>query len=441
MHFFKPQSKRLHSETMSAKNNFTCRKCSTVLVFMLFFQVATIIPSLAQGDQNKWQPVNQWMLANLEDLGGRAILLVHDKYGNIVYSHSENNLSRRQKMVGKFLAKRQGNDDVAATANFDENSRQRIASCSKWLSAALVMTFVDEGTISLDDSIGKFLPIMVSHGKGNIKIWQCLSHLTGIKQVGKAANETIEFNDDVVESAATYRRDKLQKFKNGGNKGKKKNPWTSMAVAMDSIARQPMEGEPGKTFHYGNAGLQIAAAIIEKVGGRSFEALFQERIAKPCGMRNTDFGDVPVPLAAGGAFSTPTDYMRFLDMILNNGSYKGKQVITSKSIAAMQVNYAKGTTIISSPAEAGDWGYGFGEWVMEESTSPRLTSSKEGGKKPSITLISSAVTSPGLFGSFPWVENKEGYCAFLFTFNIKSKGRNEKYKALKKLVDGAFTNL
>jgi hypothetical protein len=48
---------------------------------------------------------------------------------------------------------------------------------------------------------------------------------------------------------------------------------------------------------------------------------------------------------------------------------------------------------------------------------------------------SDAVTSPGLFGSFPWVDNKKQYAGFLMTFNIKNKGRNERYKELKRTVD------
>jgi len=87
----------------------------------------------------------------------------------------------------------------------------------------------------------------------------------------------------------------------------------------------------------------------------------------------------------------------------------------------MQMNYAKGATIIFAPAEDGSWGYGFGEWVMEEP-----------GKR------SDGVTSPGLFGSFPWVDNEKKYAGFLFSFNIKSKGRNERYKELKHLVDEAI---
>jgi hypothetical protein len=45
------------------------------------------------------------------------------------------------------------------------------------------------------------------------------------------------------------------------------------------------------------------------------------------------------------------------------------------------------------------------------------------------------ITSPGLFGSFPWVDNEKKYCGFLMTFYLKNQGRNERYKTLKSLVD------
>ena len=91
----------------------------------------------------------------------------------------------------------------------------------------------------------------------------------------------------------------------------------------------------------------------------------------------------------------------------------------------MQQNYAAGTKQIYSPAEAGNWGYGLGEWVIGNATQDKR---------------SPAVTSPGLFGSFPWVDNTHQYAAVLFTFNLQNKGRNEKYISLKKLIDAAITN-
>ena len=50
-----------------------------------------------------------------------------------------------------------------------------------------------------------------------------------------------------------------------------------------------------------------------------------------------------------------------------------------------------------------------------------------------------AVTSPGLFGSFPWVNNTKQYAGFLMTLSINNKGRQQRYIELKKLVDEAFT--
>jgi len=48
------------------------------------------------------------------------------------------------------------------------------------------------------------------------------------------------------------------------------------------------------------------------------------------------------------------------------------------------------------------------------------------------------LTSPGLFGSFPWVGPGAGYCAFLMTFYLKNEGRGERYSTLKKLVEEAL---
>jgi len=367
---------------MSAKSKITCQLFSLLIAYLLLFQ-----SSYAQG---KFGKADNWLKDNVEDLGGRAVLMVY-KDGHIIYSKAENDISRRQKRVATWFADRQGKNSEEYLQDLSPVSRLRIASCSKWLSAALVMTFVDEGKLSLEDSVGKYLQVMTKNGKGGIKIWQCLSHLTGI--TSGTLMESLQMMKEVI----------------------------SMDEAIEKISEQPMEGEPGKTFHYSNVGLQIAGAVIEKISGRSFEELFAERIAKPCNMKNTDFGHGKVALPAGGAFSTPDDYMNFLVMILNNGRFNGKQILSASSVIKMQRNYANGATVVSSPAEAGGWGYGLGEWVMDNAV-----------------VRSLAVTSPGLFGSFPWVDNQKHYAAFLFCFNLKNKGRNKKYLELKSIVDEAI---
>ncbi|MFT3827096.1 MAG: serine hydrolase domain-containing protein [Chitinophagaceae bacterium] len=341
--------------------------------------------------QYDFSKADAWLNAEAGKMGGRAMLVVY-KDGKLVYSGSVNEMSRKQKMVGKMIANKMNREPDFST--YTLTSRQPVASCSKWLSAALVMTFVDEGKLDLNDTVGKYLPVLSQHGKGNITISQCLSHLTAIKAPPLKKN--------------------LQQMKN----------MHSMDEAIEAIAAMPMEGEPGKVFRYSNVGLQIAGAVIEKISGKSFETLFAERIAHPLGMTNTDFGKGRVALPAGGAGSTPEDYLKFLEMILNKGKYNGKQILSEKSVAEMQVNRVGADVKVAySPTEAGNFGYGYGEWVMESSTQNNL---------------SKAVTSPGLFGSFPWVDNEKHYCAFLMTFYIKNTGRNERYKSLKKLIDEAI---
>lgn len=367
-------------------------KVSTSLVFLLFFQFA-----FAQQDFSK---VNDWVNNNLTDLGGRAVLMIY-KDGKFVYTQNFNNLTKAQQNRGKIKAKVQGKEVEEVLQDYTTTTRERIASSSKWLTAALLMTYIDENKVRLTDSVGKFLPVMTKYGKGGIKVWQCLNHTTGIKSGGL--------------------RDMLSGMKNV----------KTMFEATEQIAMLPMEGTPGKYFHYSNTGLQIIAAIIEKVSEKDFETAFKERIADPLEMKNTDFGKNGVPLAAGGAYSTTEDYMNFLIMLLNDGEFNGKRIISKALVNEMQKNrLSRDVEMAYTPDEANMWGYGFGEWILD---APLAVSEKKDAMP--VSKRGSAVSSPGLFGTFPWIDNDKKYCAFLFVYNLKHKDRQTKYKELKALVD------
>lgn len=355
-----------------------------------FITLLALVFSIVANAQN-FQPLDNWLNDNAAKMGGRVYLMVY-KDGKIVYSQSVNNMNMRQKMAGRMIANRMG--QTADFSDYTANTRQPIASCSKWFSAALVMTFVDEGKLKLTDTVGKYLPVLSQHGKGGITISQCLSHLTGIKA------------PPLQEGMADIRKA------------------NNMDDAIAQIAEQPIEGAPGTVFHYSNDGLQIAGAVLEKISGKSFETLFAERIAHPLEMKNTDFGKGKVALPAGGAISTPADYTNFLTMILNKGTYNGKRILSEQSVAEMQVNRLSSNVKIGySPVEAGSFGYGYGEWVMESSA---------------LNHLSTSVSSPGLFGSFPVVDNQRHYTAFLMCFYLKNDGRNQRYKELKQLLDAAL---
>ena len=329
--------------------------------------------------------VTNWLRNNTGEMGGRSVLVIF-KNDKIIYDQAINMMTPAQQSASSLMPRTQKNK--VDLGDFSADKKVPIASCSKWLSAALVMTFVDEGKLNLEDTVGKFLPILSANGKGNITITECLSHTTGIKAP--------ELKDGIKEIVTSE----------------------NMAQAIQRIVVLPMESEPGKSFHYSNVGLQIAAAVIEKISGKDFKTLFAERIAKPLDMQQTDFGQGKVPLPAGGANSTANNYLQFLEMILNNGKYHGKRILSIASIKAMQVNHiTPDVKVIHSPDESKIAGYGFGEWLMNDKTGKVFYS------------------SPGLFGSFPWVDYTNQYCAFLMTYNLNSKGRQERYASLKSIVD------
>ncbi|MEO6285797.1 MAG: serine hydrolase domain-containing protein [Dyadobacter sp.] len=335
--------------------------------------------------------VDRWLAQHAPQMGGRLFLVLY-KDGRKVYSHGENQLSGRQRLLLKRIATKQGK--TPDYGDYTADTKQPIASCSKWLSAALVMTFVDEGKLSLNDTVGKFLPVLSAHGKGGITITQCLSHLTGIR------------SPDLKEDVGEIRQAK------------------SMDEVIGKIALLPMEGKPGRVFRYSNTGLQIAGAVIEKIGRKPFQALFDQRIARPLEMTGTDFGSHKVAMPAGGAVSTPDDYMKFLVMILNQGLFKGKRILSENSIAQMQVNRISSEVQVTyKPEQSGALGYGFGEWIMP-ARPDRVTSS--------------SVSSPGLFGSYPWVDNQNETAGFLMAFYLDHSHRAADYQELRALVNDAL---
>lgn len=347
----------------------------------IVLMMMTLLLCASAHTQRPFSQVDQWLDSHAAEMGGRLMLIVQ-KDGKTIYSLSVTQMSGKQRTLVRLMAEKQGKQPDLDV--YTETSRQPIASCSKWLSAALVMTFVDEGKIQLTDTVGKFLPVLSKNRKGGFTIADCLSHMTGI------------LSPDLKEDLKEIRQAK------------------NMDEVIEQIATYPAEGTPGTVFRYSNTGLQIAGAVLEKISGKSFEALFEERIAIPLDMKNTDFGKGKVALPAGGASSTPEDYIHFLTMILNKGVFHGKRILSEKSIDQMQVNrITSGVKVAYRPSQAEGVGYGYGEWIMGNGE----------------------FSSPGLFGSYPWVDNDKGYCAFLMAFYLKSDGRQAKYAELRKLVD------
>jgi len=355
-----------NSETMSLKIRIYCLKCSVFIVSLLIFQ--------AINAQKKDQ-------------------ILKPKFG---LEELDNVLTQKQNLIGKdYVVLIWKKDDTLVykkeVGEYKSKTQAPIASCSKWLTAALVMQFVDEGKISLDDPVVKYLPVFEKYMKKYITIRHCLSHMTGIEDDDKFLKKI------------------LQRKKFG-----------SLDEEVESFAAREIRANAGTDFWYGNIGLNIAAKVLEVVSKRKFDLLIKQKLFTPLGMRQTTFStlDASLPNPSGGAKSTADDYMRFMVMLMNKGKYNGKQILSEESVDEMMKIQTANVPKRYSPKAAEGFNYALGSWVVEE---------KDGN--------ATALASPGLFGTWPMIDFCRGYAYILFVKNFLGEERANAHLEIKKMID------
>jgi CubicO group peptidase (beta-lactamase class C family) len=268
--------------------------------------------------------------------------------------------------------------------NIGPNTKTGIASCTKWLSGAVVLICAERGYIRLDDRIGHYLPIFDTHGKGDITIRQCFAMKSGLQ---------LDDPEYEIDRALT------------------------LVQSVDLIAQHtPVAFPPGTQLSYEGDGMQVVGRICEIATGKSWGALARELLFDPLGMTTADYLYFdPNPAIAGGARCSPEDYLKFLRMILRNGlSSTGTPVMSSRSVQEFFTNQTLGLPEYYSPWPPSFYypylqrpDYGVGSWILAQNP---LSGAVE------------EVTSPGAFGTFPWVDRKRGLCGIIFMFQITGGG-------------------
>jgi CubicO group peptidase (beta-lactamase class C family) len=348
---------------MSVKLQGNCFKVSVILIFMLFFQVAK--------SQTDFSEVDKKFEAAKKELGGKAAILIY-KGDKIVY----------QKWMGE---------------EFNSKTQAPIGSCSQWLTAALVMSFVDQGKLALDDKVSKYIPIFTKYSKGYITIRDCLAHLTGIES----------------EPGHGFSLFGSKKFK------------TLEEEVDDFASKKEILANPGLEFRYSNAGLNIAGRILEVITKRSFDQLMQERITRPLMMRNTSFSSFSAVNPSAGAVSTASDYMNFLVMILNKGMFNGKRILSEKAVIDMQTVRTTPAMIKYAPKAVAGNSYGLGEWILE---------ADENG-------VGNLLACPGLVGTWPMIDKCRGYACIFFTKGTLGEERKDVYMDIKNSIDAQIPTM
>lgn len=241
--------------------------------------------------------------------------------------------------------------DIAGGKKMAADSVFWIASQSKPMTATAVMMLVDEGKISLDAPVEKYLPefrgqMVVAEKDGEhallrkpthpITVREVLNHMSGMPFKSAIEVPTLD--------------------------------GLPLAAAVRSYAMTPLQTEPGTHYQYSNAGINTAARILEVVSGMAYEDFMQKRLFEPLGMKETTFwptteqaarvaksyrpdaaktglDEIPVnqliyplsdrvrrfPMPAGGLFSTAQDTALFCRMLLNGGELNGKRFLSEAS--------------------------------------------------------------------------------------------------------------
>jgi CubicO group peptidase (beta-lactamase class C family) len=163
------------------------------------------------------------------------------------------------------------------------------------------------------------------------------------------------------------------------------------------------------------------ARVLEIVSKKSFDRLAQEKLFRPLKMRATTFAeeDGGSPNPAGGARSTANDYINFLSMLLNKGMFEGKKILSEESVAEMMKPQVTDATVKFTPKAAEGLHYGLGEWIQEEDASGN----------------SATVSSPGLFGTWPYIDKCRNYAAIIFVSTLLGEQKKEVAMQFKEKVD------
>ena len=262
--------------------------------------------------------------------------------------------------------------DIAAGKVMRQDNIFWIASQTKPMTAVAVMMLVDDGKISLDDPIEKYLPefrgqmvvaekdnehIVLRKPKHPITVRETLNHTSGLPFKSAIEEPTLD--------------------------------GLSLSSAVRSYAMTPLLSEPGTVYRYSNAGINTAARLIEVVGKVKYEDFMQQKLFDPLGMKDTTFwpneaqslrvaksyrpdasktnlAEFPIsqlihplsdrvhrfPMPAGGLFSTAIDTSLFCRMLLNNGELDGKRYLSENAMRELSKRQ-------TPPAMKESYGLGF----------------------------------------------------------------------------------
>ncbi len=246
-----------------------------------------------------------------------------------------------------FVRAAVGDGGAVAGGSVSADTPFHIASVGKLFTATLIGMLADEGALSFDDSIARFLDpedldgLFVYRGvdhRGEVTVGQLLAHTSGVADYFGDKNRVGVTGADLALSEP-------DRF------------WTPNDLLDYTRAELVPVAAPGERFHYSDTGFVLLGLLVESVSGRQFHEVLHERIFDPLGMNDSyllyrsepvkprrelapiRFGGVEVSTfrslsidwAGGGIVSTLEDLLRFSQAL-----HEGK-LLSPETLAALSV--------------------------------------------------------------------------------------------------------
>jgi CubicO group peptidase (beta-lactamase class C family) len=303
---------------------------------------------------------------------------------------------------GPVTAIRAGVDSFSAPRPSGLDSIYRIYSMTKPVTGMATMSLIDEGQLGLDQPLHEILPKFrtmqvqkvydgpitpdnLEPAVRPITIRQLLTHTAGlgygIVQSGPIAEA---FRARGVVPGLVTRLQALPAFRG--------TPVQGLDVFADRLAEMPLVYQPGTRWSYSMA-FEVLGRVIEVVSGQPFDRFLRERFFDPLAMADTHFqvprenaermttsyflangtllpidlgnssiyfDPPPLPFGGAGLASTPQDYDRFLAMVLNDGVFEGRRVMSARAVRLGTSNLLPDTLEPGGEYGGGAWDFGAG---------------------------------------------------------------------------------
>jgi len=374
-------------------------------------------PPSSQGfSEVKIQKLDELFQSNIEEgnIAGATALVA--RQGKIVYYQST------------------GYNDLENRIPLEKDAIFRIASQTKGITSVAIMRLYEEGKLELQDPVSKHLaefsyPELIDQfnvkdssyisrpAKREVTIQDLLTHTSGYAYPGNGGDE----------GNAIYARAGIM----SGVPIKS----STLKDEMQKISKLPLIHEPGEKFTYGLS-TDILGYVVEVLSGKNLAEYFRSEIFDPLGMEDTYFhlpkekharlmnlylespGNIGLSKApetmagypkntnlyysgGGGLSSTAMDYAIFIQMLLNQGEYKGVRLLKPETVQLMRRNHIGelGAGSLFLPDTPDKFGLGFEVMFPSEADSMQITEGSFGWG--------------GAFGSLYWIDPEEELIAHL----------------------------